>query len=902
MRKTFALVFALAIFASILSSTVPALSSVLSAQSKALPAAATVKSNDADRHITTLPYFEDFEGAAFPPANWQVFNPDGQQPQWASSTAYNHSSGGFQSAVHTTSTGAVYSDGWLVTPLVDIPNTGTTLSFWSYNLNPGSYDSNSIQISTGDPDPDVGDYIPIWSPLTVSDRWVFNQVDITPWRQQSVYIAFRYQGANAHDWYLDDVTIEEAFGIYNFPWEENFESGVFPPYYWGYFDQDGTGENWLQSWSMNHSEDGICCAEHQSNAASNQDGWLVTPLLWIPAGAAYMLSFWSYNNNPGAYGSNSVLLSTGSNVPADGDYFPIWSPITVSDEWTYNMVDITPWSGMPVFIAFRYQGIAAHDWFLDDVRVQEYTGISEFPLTENFESGIFPPYYWSQWDLDGSGTYWSWNQNFNHSNNGTCSAMHIWDNEEPAEDGWLLSPRLDVPAGSNFSVSFWSYNVNPQWYGNNSVLVSNASFNPADGDFVQVWSPATVSEEWVFASIDLSAWSGQSICVAFRYQGFDAHDWYLDDISFEAVSEDNTPPTISHLPLLNTLRDDVGYGIYAEAVDDPVWNSGIAYVGVFYKLNAGDWIWQVLAPQGEGWFGEIPAQPHGTQITYVLVACDNNNNLTYSPGYSFWVDDPVWLYYDSLSLNTWAGWNMSSWGLGVIFSNPLYDTGEPLKVNKVTACFMEDNTVNLKIFSFDDIDFTNYAPVMPPLSLFFGSEAWSETTLQDVFVTTPYFMVVYDGIDPWNGFAADNQRYYPGMCRMELGDGIFQDLDDLGFNGAWMLRIEVQSAGFISAPLLTIVNSDDGPVLHWTAVEGADHYNVYASADPAAPAPWSLFDTTEALEMGALGDAAQNFFRVTAVAGETRVSDLSNPLKANRAKTGRESQRKVPYKTLTNNK
>ncbi len=823
---------------------------------------------NATRHITTLPYTQDFEGAVFPPEDWTRYNRDTQGTEWELTTVNNHTMGGSQSACHLHHNSSIDEDGWLVTPLVDVPQgQGVTLSFWSFNVNPQDYGTSTVLVSTTSPNPDIGNYVGIWSPITVSDRWVFNMVDLSPWAGQSVYIAFWYRGFPTYEWILDDVTIELHSGVHSIPWEESFESGIFPPYYWWQFDVDGSGTSWSWNQTMNHSEDGICSAMHLADDSDpEEDGWLILPQIHVPTGSAYSLSFWSYCENPGLYvnGSNSVMVSTGSPYPQDGDYMSIWSPIRVNDEWTYNLTDLTPWSGQAVWIAFRYQGQGAHDWYLDDVRIEEYIGIQTFPWGENFESGVFAPYYWTSFDQDGGGTYWSWNEIFNHSDDGNCSAMHIWDNVDPVEDGWLVTPLLRLPYGEDWALSFWSKNINPAWYGSNSVWLSTGSLDPNDGNYVQIWHPTSVVEDWTLDTVDLSNWAGQNVFLAFRYQGHDAHDWYLDDVCVEVLTGDFTGPEISHLPLLNTLRDDIPYPVYAEAVDP----SGVAYVGIYYQINGGDWIWEPMTLLIDGWYGEIPAQPHGTQINYVLVAADNNDNLTYTSGFGFSCDEPVWLYYDSQSHNTWAGWNFGEWELAVLYANPLYGTGEPLKINRVSAAFMLSDTVHLKIYAASDASVNNLTPLIDPVEVTCPADAWIEIPVNDLNIDSPYFYVVYAHIDANNGFAADNQRYYPGRCYMIL-DSVPQDLGNLGFNGVWMLRVNVQSAGLLEAPVLSIIEGNDGPELHWTEVAGADLYKVYASDDPYLDLPWSLFDSTAGLALGALGDAPYKFFKVTAESSRT---------------------------------
>lgn len=894
-RKTVVLI-AFALVISSLFCTTPLTKGTLVRQETAAVAPASAPGDNAARNINTFPWTEDFEGTTFPPADWAVYNRDTQGDQWSVSTAFNHTPGGQNSACHLHSNGSIDEYGWLVTPLIEIPTgQGTTLSFWSYNQYPENYGTSTVLVSTSSPDPNLGNYSGIWSPVTVSDRWVFNMVDLTPWAGQSIYVAFWYRGFSTYEWYLDDVRIEEHSGVHDFPWEESFESGVFPPYYWWQVDSDGGGTSWSWNQNLNHSEDGRCSAMHLADSsAPEEDGWLISPQINIPAGSAYSLSFWSYNANPGLYvnGSNSVLVSTASPDPEDGDYFSIWSPVRVNDEWTYNLMDLTPWSGQAIRIAFRYQCEGSHDWYLDDVQIREYIGIQELPFTENFESGVFPPYYWTAFNADGVGTYWSWNESFNHSDDGNCSAMHIWDAEEPTEEGWLVSPLIRLPWGETNYLSFWSLNINPQWFGSNSVWLSTGSLDPADGDFDQIWSETDPTDQWSQDVIDLSQWVGQNVFLAFRYSGHDAHDWYLDDVYIGEVGEDTLPPVISHLPLLNTLRDDIPYGVFAEVTDDEFYNSGMGPVYLYYTVDGGEEFVQEMVLQRDGYYGEIPAQVLGSQIIYYIQAYDNSpqENMVYSPDYLFEVNDPVWIHYDSGTLNAWAGMTDGTWGVGTLYENPLYGGAVPLVVAAIRGSVLYTDTVTLNLYTASDTYLSNLTPLMPPLEVVWNAATWMETGLVDIEVTAPYVYITCTDIDAGNGFAVDSSRYYPDRNYL-IWDGQDIEMSDVNYPVVWMFSLHAQSGlGSLPAPVLTITNTSGGPVLHWTAVPGASYYNIYASPDPFAPEPWGLFDSTPALELGALGSATRNFFKVTAASGLSKNAGRSAAL----PETGEDMSVKVP--------
>lgn len=165
--------------------------------------------------------------------------------------------------------------------------------------------------------------------------------------------------------------------------------------------------------------------------------------------------------------------------------------------------------------------------------------IKEFPYVQNFESGTFDKSGWGVKNPDGSLFEWQITNLDNHTAGGVFSARHRW-NPTTKEEGWLVSPAIVIPQNDNFELSFLSRNQHPSFYGKNSLRVSLGSPDPADNQFVEVWTTAQVLDTWVQTKVSLAAYAGKTIYVAFVYEGEDAHGWFLDDIQ---VGEKIIPPT-----------------------------------------------------------------------------------------------------------------------------------------------------------------------------------------------------------------------------------------------------------------------------------------------------------------------------------------------------------------------
>lgn len=146
------------------------------------------------------------------------------------------------------------------------------------------------------------------------------------------------------------------------------------------------------------------------------------------------------------------------------------------------------------------------------------------PFTENFDASTFPPT--DCWNTISNGTRnWTRNTYQNHNEGGSASAYSGYYG-----DVYLIMPTLAIANDDEAVVklSFWSYNTYTGSYDKNSVvLLGNTE--------TELWSPASVSQSWEETTIDLSAYKGQNITLAFKYEGNNAHGWYVDDLKVEFV-------------------------------------------------------------------------------------------------------------------------------------------------------------------------------------------------------------------------------------------------------------------------------------------------------------------------------------------------------------------------------
>ncbi|MDD2228440.1 MAG: choice-of-anchor J domain-containing protein [Candidatus Cloacimonetes bacterium] len=501
--------------------------------------------------------------------------------------------------------------------------------------------------------------------------------------------------------------------------------------------------------------------------------------------------------------------------------------------------------------------------------------ITVYPWTENFDAALTVPTAWVMSNEDGGGTSWAGSTTQKRSS--PNSFKHGYSSATPDQDGWLITRPATIPATGDYLLSWWNYNAFPTYMIYNGVLV-NTTNDPTDLNWVELWSQDAAAAAWSNATVPLNAYAGQTVYFAFNYQGFDADDWYIDDVSIYELTVDVIPPTITHLPVLNTPRDDIRYSVYAEIVDDATWNNPIGGAELYYSTDALNFTMVTMVFDTNGYYADIPAQILGTTVTYNIKAWDSELNEVTTDNFSFNVDNPTWVWYDQGG-TTYLGYTTMDFGPTVLFTNPFYGTGIPMVLNTTDGSAYTALNANLHVYSYDgtnQIDLTGAIPVS------FTAQGYDtfDLTSYNINITTPYFLVAYEDIPMGSYFLFDGTYDY-GTTFVNDGGTLYT----LSNPGAWAIGVNITNGlGSLDTPVVTITNGVTGPTLSWAAVTSANSYKVYGAADPyAAEISWTLLTTTSLLTYTYLGTEDMHFFKVVADstvpsknAAITRVNNLRN--------------------------
>ena len=179
-----------------------------------------------------------------------------------------------------------------------------------------------------------------------------------------------------------------------------------------------------------------------------------------------------------------------------------------------------------------------------------YTSNAQVLLNEGFENGI--PNTWTTIDNDGDGLNWSdgvtvltpWNFDAaSLAHTGSNMAVSISFSNETYDSytpiNYLVTPQLTIPA-SGATLSFYIRSLDENYEDSYAVRLSTSG--NAVANFTTTLQPLTVASaaEWTAVELDLAAYAGQSVYIAFVHQDDNNFVLCLDDVmvySFTSTPE-----------------------------------------------------------------------------------------------------------------------------------------------------------------------------------------------------------------------------------------------------------------------------------------------------------------------------------------------------------------------------
>jgi len=423
--------------------------------------------------ISSFPWTEGFEGGIFPPNCWITYDIDGYNSwgdgEWTEN--YNSHSG-------TASAGHIYycgvnQEGWLITPQLAIPNTGTyVLDFWSKNDYPFDYDYNGVLVSTTGYDPTISAFTQIkqLSGSEVSNSWKKITIPLNAYAGQNINIGFKYTGDCADSWFIDDIMIYDVSN---------------------YIDAE------VLSITAPTSGVNLSNAEQVKVLLKNNGSDLLT----------------NFSLELKLNGTTIATETFTDTIPSMGQYLYTFT----------NTVDLSAQGNHTI----KVTAIAANDQNSanDSKQISIFnticSQITSFPWLADFTYGLSS--CWTNTNVGGSGGTWYVY--------GTTAYSYSYSS---TRDNWLITPPIVLD--TNYSLMFDVSNDYIYNYGETySILISTTGTNISDFTAIHT-ETLTTSYSTKSVILPLNAYKGQSIYIAFRHWGNGDDELYIRDIKILDLS------------------------------------------------------------------------------------------------------------------------------------------------------------------------------------------------------------------------------------------------------------------------------------------------------------------------------------------------------------------------------
>lgn len=255
----------------------------------------------------------------------------------------------------------------------------TTFSIWENGDEYDSFTPYSIGVTNGIGVTSEGLYYV--APGTNSDVCLIYKDGLALYEANDCYDVYDLYVTQPRCQYLEARTL---------PYFESFERGETD---WACWEVDDEGDNgisidnplpyasyWHRTGELEADTYGVYegsyCASHRYNGHFEQEGFLVSPLISLAGQSHVTLSFYSYEQYPSDCEYEGVWIAS-ENIPNGEE---IWNGTNqASSEWKLIEVDLTPYVGQEVMIAFKYAGLNGHTWAIDNVNV-EGSGTTEYTI------------------------------------------------------------------------------------------------------------------------------------------------------------------------------------------------------------------------------------------------------------------------------------------------------------------------------------------------------------------------------------------------------------------------------------------------------------------------------------------------------------------------------------------
>jgi len=188
----------------------------------------------------------------------------------------------------------------------------------------------------------------------------------------------------------------------------------------------------------------------------------------------------------------------------------------------------------------------------------------EVIFEEDFESASEIPSGWQTFNMGNSNEEWLVVDN--SGNTGNNSLYHTFDQNFNV-DNWVVTPSIHLENEENrgYFINFFTRNADYSFYTYSGVYVSVGSANPADEDFIPLLELDQDLSNWTEKYIDITGYTGETIYIAFRYQGVNGHIIWIDDVGVKSAPVVTTFSWVE--PFWSSQPEDAGWSRFAMEPD-----------------------------------------------------------------------------------------------------------------------------------------------------------------------------------------------------------------------------------------------------------------------------------------------------------------------------------------------
>ena len=474
-------------------------------------------------------YEENFAGGQIP-AGWLNIDNDGDGHAWkiVNRPSHNPAVGNYavKSQSWTQELGAVEPDNWLIMPRKQIAFGDNQLHFQVKAQDPNNAaEKFSVLISTTDDDP--GSFSEVHTETLSGSGWQERSLSLADYHGEMIYIAFRHwDSTDNFEILLDNIRIQGIPPLIYSIALANDEINLGAQEY-KYFVVEDTPTWDFGEWDGDPNR-GIII----TGLMSKHDIWGEPVLHDVEfdvvdeAGETIedaVVTFAGSSNDAGDFDFRSIEGVFEYQVSAEG-YAGVSGEIEVLGNHEES-VSLALLRTLELVVEDEH-GNPVHD-----LRVGVYVGntfveaTGESVFSEGF-TGTFPPEGWTLEQLgDADG---NWEQ---HPNG---FAIH-WDHEAYLNN-WMITPEIELQEGETYTLSFQDVTLYMDWYGYSAIMVSTGSSEAGHDDWVEIYQPSEdTGGAFVPRELDITDYAGETIRLAFVYEGFFVHVWGLNNISIRSI-------------------------------------------------------------------------------------------------------------------------------------------------------------------------------------------------------------------------------------------------------------------------------------------------------------------------------------------------------------------------------